>query len=170
MLMLFSANNSNSTITAKKGFSGVKCKIESTVILSRCMIQTPIITSQIQDANTSKIFILFVGWRSDVLSSVQSVFSLLLFKWLSSFQLIWNLCLYDMFGDKLSQIQQSDFLNFSGKGFVIMVGGLRESPFKQIEIAVALILISFFGNGFPQFYQKIIMAVQFKLWESLNHS
>ena len=75
-----------------------------------------------------------------------------------------------MFGDKLSQIQQSDFLNFSGKGFVIMVGGLRESPFKQIEIAVALILISFFGNGFPQFYQKIIMAVQFKLWESLNHT
>ena len=31
-------------------------------------------------------------------------------------------------------------------------------------------LISFFGNGFPQFYQKIIMAVQFKLWESLNHT
>lgn len=53
---------------------------------------------------------------------------------------------------------------------LLMVGGLRKSPFKQIEIAVALMLISFFGNGFPQFYQKIIMTVQFKLWESLNHT
>ena len=31
-------------------------------------------------------------------------------------------------------------------------------------------LISFFGNGFPQLYQKFIMAVPFKLWENLNHT